>query len=62
MPERTIITPGRLAANRMAQEAGDRDGSRSRNRRSASGGTWARVPPLTGSMTMTGLLCLRATS
>ena len=45
-----------------AQEAGDRDGSRSRNRRSASGGTWARVPPLTGSMTMTGLLCLRATS
>lgn len=32
------------------------------NRPSASAGTFASVPPFTGSITITGLLCLRATS
>ena len=62
MPESTIITPGRLAANRTAQEATDRFGSFSRKSCSTLSGTWARVPPFTGSMTMMGTLCFLATS
>ena len=62
MPERTISTPGRDAAKRMAQLGMDMDGSWERKRRAASSGIRASVPPFTGSMTMMGLLCLRATS
>ena len=48
--------------NADLQEAGERPGAAARKRRSTAGGTDASVPPLTGSMTITGRLCLRAVS
>ena len=61
IPLSTIITFSWLAAKRMAQEGTDMDGSRWRNMASSRSGTFARVPPFTGSMTMTGLPWLVAT-
>ena len=62
MPESTVMIPSREAAKRSAQEGRFFSGA-------AAFSTWATVsgglasrPPLTGSMMITGLLCLRATS
>ena len=62
MPESTIFTSGRLAAKRMAQLAGEALGSWALKSSSASAGTRASVPPLTGSITITHLPCFTATS
>ena len=62
MPDSTSMTPGCEAAKRMAQLGTDFVLSYPLNSSSAAAGTFARVPPLTGSMTMTGLLCFRQTS
>ena len=62
MPESTSITLGSDAAKRIAQLGTDMDGSRAANNFSASSGTFASVPPLTGSMTMTGFPCFTQTS
>ena len=62
IPERTVITPSRSAANLRAQDAGEDPGSAfSKISLTLSGGL-ASIPPLTGSMTMTGTLWLLATS
>ena len=45
-----------------AHEAGVQSGCAARIKFSASSGSTARVPPFTGSITMMGLPCLRATS
>ena len=62
MPESTAITPGWPAANRRAHAAGLQSGWTARISCSASSGTLAKEPPLIGSITSTGLLCLRQTS
>ncbi len=62
MPDSTIATLGRLAANRTAQDAIDWSGRAFFSSFSASVGTLDSRPPLTGSMTSTGLLCLTAVS
>ena len=62
MPLRTTFTLSRLATKRIAQEATDISGWYALSRASASGGTFARIPPLTGSITTTSIPCLTAAS
>ena len=62
MPDSTVMTPGRLAAKRMAQLATLELGSAAFSTLATCSGGLASMPPLTGSMMMTGLWCLRATS
>ena len=62
MPESTASTPSRPAANLRAQETAESSGRSARIRCSASAGTFASMPPFTGSMTMTSFPCLRMVS
>ena len=62
VPLNTISTLSWLAANLIAHDAADIFGARSFIIFSASSGIFAKVPPLTGSITITGLLCLTAVS
>ena len=62
MPDSTVISPSRLAAKRTAHDAHDDSGSAAFRIASTVDGGFANIPPLTGSMMITGLLCLRATS
>ena len=62
IPESTIITLSRDAANRTAQEGIDIPGAYSKKSSSAFFGIWARVPPFTGSITITGTPCFLAVS
>ena len=62
MPDRTVTTPSRSAANLSAQEAGVDPGSAFWNRSRTSSGGVASIPPFIGSMTMTGFPCFLATS
>ena len=62
MPESTIITFSCEAAKRIAQEGMEASGSAFLNILSAASGSFARVPPLTGSITTTGLWCFVAVS
>ena len=62
MPESTISTLGSEAQKRTAQEAMDASGSIPCRIFRAAGGTSASVPPLTPSMTITGLPCFSAVS
>ena len=55
MPDRTVITPSRDAANRMAQDARDALGSALRKIYATGSGGLASMPPLTGSIMITGL-------
>ena len=61
MPERTISTPGSPAAKRSAKLAGEPSPAAASASR-ASSGRLTRRPPLTGSITMTGLPWAAATS
>ena len=62
MPDSTVMTPSRLAAKRMAQEALEACGFALRKIFTTGSGGVASIPPLTGSMMMTGFSCLLATS
>ena len=62
MPLSTVCTPGRLPAKRNAHEATLISGSAFLKTSCTWGGIMAKDPPRTGSMMMTGLLYLRATS
>ena len=62
IPESTLVTPSWLAANRMAQEALEACGRVFFRSASASSGRFTSVPPLQGSMTVTGFPYLRAAS
>ena len=62
MPLSTISTASRPDANRMAQEGMEEAGEWPFNMASAAGGRFTRLPPFTGSMTMTFLPCFTATS
>ena len=62
MPESTVITPSRLAAKRTAHDATEASGAAfSKTSRTFSGGV-ASIPPLTGSIMITGTPCFLATS
>ena len=62
MPLKTIFTFGWLAAKRIAQDGMDISGWYALKLSATCSGTFARVPPLTGSITMTGFPCFVATS
>ena len=51
-----------LAAKRRAQDASGAPGSAARRISATGSGSFTRVPPFTGSMMTTGLLCRRAVS
>jgi hypothetical protein len=62
IPDSTVMTPSSDAAKRIAHEASDMSGAAPRRISDTFCGGAASIPPLTGSMMTTGLLCLRATS
>ena len=62
MPLSTMNTSGQLAAKRIAQDAFEAAGECSWNMVSTRSGSFASVPPLTGSMTTTFLPCFTAVS
>jgi len=62
MPLNTMNAPSSDAAYRIAHEAALFPGRRASKSGSAHSGTRASEPPLTGSMTITGLWCRSATS
>ena len=55
IPERMTLQPSRLLTQRIAQEATDQSGRACLKRRQMSSLSVARLPPLTGSMTITGM-------
>ena len=61
IPDRIMRTLGKLAQNRSAAPAGLSPPRAASSARAAWGGP-ASLPPFTGSMTMTGLLCFTHTS
>ena len=62
IPLKITFTPGWLATQRMAQDAQERFPSASANIPAMSSGREARVPPFTGSMTITGIPDFSASS
>ena len=55
MPLRIIVTPGTSCRKRKAQAAGLSSGRRARSVASFSSGSFASLPPRTGSITHTGM-------
>ena len=55
MPESTTMTFSCVAAKRIAHEGTDMSGSAALKSSVTASGTFASVPPFTGSMTTTGL-------
>ena len=62
MPESTVTSPSRFAANRTAHDAQEDSGSAAFRISLTLSGGFASMPPLTGSMMMTGLSYFRAVS